>query len=290
MTVKIVTDSGADLSEEIIKELGIIVVPLHILFGEDDYKDGEDISIEEFYQRLINGPIHPTTSTASPGEFSQAYKRAIEEGANGIVSICISQKLSKVYESALQGKKLIETEKGNKCQIEVIDSEAGAMAMGFLVILAAKLADEGKKMQKIVKAVKESIPHIHLFGAFDTVKYLIRGGRAPRVAIIADILKIKTFIKLKDGEIHPAGRTRKQQEKIDKLVESVKVSYEASKSEVKAIAVEYSTNKEEAENVREQIKMIYPNTPIYFTRLGSVLGVHAGPGTMVVSLITEAES
>jgi len=284
MVVKIVTDSGADLPEEVTKDLDITVVPLHFLFGKKDYRDGVDINPDEFYVRLIHGPVHPTTSTASPGEFANVFRRLIREGAKSIICISISSKLSKTYGSAVQAQKdLVGIEAGIR-PIAVIDSENIAMGTGLLAIMAARLAKEGKSQTEIINTVKENISRVHLMGVLDTLKYLIRGGRAPKIAVVSDILKIKTFLKLKEGELHAAGRTRLPLEKKSCLIRFV---YNLVGSGIEEVAVEYSTNKEEAEMVKKTIEITFPEMPVFFGRLGPVLGVHAGPGVIAVSVRTK---
>ena len=247
MAIRIVTDSGADLPEDILKELGISVVPLHILFGSKDYRDGVDIKHEELYQKLTEGSVIPTTSTASPGEFAAVFYQLIKEGAEGIVCISLSEKLSKTYGSAVQAQKMFED---SKCPITVVNSEGVAMGMGFLVMLATRLAKEGRTQAEIVSTVRENISRIHLMGALETLKYLIKGGRAPKLAVVSDILRLKTFINIQDGEIHVIGRTRTQREKIRQLVKFVE---DLSDFQVEEIAVEYAGNREEAEMIMNEI-------------------------------------
>lgn len=282
MVVKIVTDSGADLSEGIAKDLDIAVVPLHFLFGQEDYRDGIDMSLGEFYRRLIEGPIHPTTSTASPGEFANVFRKLIKEGAEGIICINLSGKLSKTFGSAVQARE--DLAKIEACPITVIDSENVAMSTGLLVMMAARLAQEGKSQAEIASAVKENISRVHFMGALETLKYLIKGGRAPKIAVVSDIMKLKTFIKIKEGEVHAAGRTRTQREKIGRLVDFVE---SFADSEVTEIAVEYTTNPEEAEIVKQEMAGKFPKARIYSGVLGAVLGVHAGPGVIAVSVKTK---
>lgn len=284
MVVKIVTDSGADLPEEIVKDLSIAVVPLHILFGDKDYLDGIDMGTEELYRRLVQGPVIPTTSTAAPGEFTEVFRKLAEEGAHGIVCISITGKLSKTYGSAVQGKDLFEASHRKICKVAVIDSQAVTMGMGLLVMLAAQLAKEGRDFDNIVRAVQENIPRIHVIGALDTLKYLVKGGRAPKVALVASPLKIKTFVKLVDGELHLMGAVRTQQQKIEKFINFVRQFPEEN---LEGIAVEYSTDKEVVEALQETFGKIFPKTPVYFSRVGPALGVHAGPGTTVVSVKTK---
>jgi DegV family protein with EDD domain len=126
MTVKIVTDSTADLPVKLAEELGIAVVPVYIRFGEKVYRDRVDISEDEFYQRLLHDPIHPNTTQPSPQDFADVYEK-LSKDADSIVSIHLTSKLSGTYNSAVQGKKMVK----NKCPIEVIDTQTPDGYTGF---------------------------------------------------------------------------------------------------------------------------------------------------------------
>ena len=139
MAVKIVTDFTADLPGQIVREMGITVVPQCVRFGDKTYRDGVDISRDEFCQRLLSDGIHPSTSQPSPQEFTQVYRKLAPEAADGILSLRLSHKLSGTYDSAVQGAALAQI----KCQIETIDTMSVSMGLGLLVMLASRLAREG---------------------------------------------------------------------------------------------------------------------------------------------------
>ncbi|OGO16872.1 MAG: fatty acid-binding protein DegV, partial [Chloroflexi bacterium RBG_16_50_11] len=172
MTIKIVTDSTADLPPQLAKELGITVVPVYLRFGDEVFRDRVDISEDKFYERLINDPIHPSTTQPSPQDFIDVYKE-LAQGADGILSIHVSSKLSGTCNSALQGKEAV----GKECPIEVIDSEVVTMGLGHLAIAANALAQSGKSLPQAAKEVKQMIPSIRVLGLLDTLKYLALGGR-----------------------------------------------------------------------------------------------------------------
>ena len=169
MTVKIVTDSSADLPAELVQELGITVVPLYVRFGEEVYREQVEISLDEFYQRLEHDPIHPVTIQPSPQDFINAYQKLSQE-ADGIVSIHISSKLSGTCNSALQGKEMIE--KG--CPIEVIDSQVITVGLGMICTAAARMAKAGESLPSVASEVKQMILNIHLLCLLDTLKLLER--------------------------------------------------------------------------------------------------------------------
>lgn len=286
MTVKVVTDSGADIPEEILKELEIETVPYLVQFGGASFRDGIDIGAEEVYKLLGEG-VHLTTAAPPPNDFTEAYRRVIQ-GEDEIISIHISQKLSRVYESALSAKTMVEKER--KCQIEVIDSWALVMGMGFLAILAAKLAKEGESLKEIVKAVEEAIPRVHLLGVLDTLEYVFRGGRLGDSARLLEglrkaekLLKLKAVLTLKDGEVRPAGLIRAHKRK-ERLIEFIR-----GFPKVKEVAVEYATDKdrEAAEGLLGEIKSLFPGITYYISQISPVLGVHSGPGALIVALREE---
>ena len=172
MTVKIVTDSTADLPDDLVKELGITVVPIYVRFGEEVHRDRVEISEDEFYKRLEHDPVHPSTVQPGPQDFLEVYRR-LAPGADGIVSIHISSKLSGTYNSALMAKDMMD----NECPIEVIDTQSVSMGLGLIVIAAATVAKDREGMDKVVEAAKQAISQIRLLAMFDSLKYLLLGGR-----------------------------------------------------------------------------------------------------------------
>ena len=275
MTVKIVTDSTADLSPEIVKELGITVVPEYILFGDKTYRDGIDISYDELYEKLIDNPKPPSTSQPTPADFTKVYRELSRE-TNEIISIHLSGKLSGTYSSALQGKKLADT----KSNITVIDSDLVSMGLGMLVMSAAKSALNNVNPAKIIDEIKEEMKNIHLFATFDTLKYLALGGRIGRArALFGSILNVKPIITLRHGEFAPVGNVRTRAKALDKLVELAKSSLS-----VQEIAVVYSTTPTEANSIKDRLSSLMSSNRFHLARLGPALGVHGGPGTLALAI------
>ena len=275
MTIKVVTDSSADLPAQLVEELGITVVPLYVRFGEEVYRDRVDISEDEFYQRLVRDPVHPSTTQPTPQDFTNVYQKLSKE-ADGIISIHISGKLSGTCSSALQGRELVE--KG--CPIEVIDSQILTMGLGLLAIEAANMARSGKSLPQVVEEVKRIIPSLHLLGLLDTLKYLALGGRIGKAKhLLGSILNVKPVLTLKDGEVMPAGQARTRTKGVDKLFDFVK-----NAKEIQDLAVVYNTTPDDAQSLAERISPIFPKERIRLARLGPVLGVHCGPGILFVAL------
>ena len=274
MAVKIVTDSSADLPAQLVQELDITVVPLYVRFGDEVFRERVEISEEEFYQRLLRGPIHPVTIQPNPQDFANVYQKLSQE-ADGIVSIHISSKLSGTCNSALQGREVIE--KG--CPIEVVDSQVVTVGLGLICIAAAAVAKTGADLQQVVKEVKQIIPKLNLLGLVDTLKYLLLGGRIGKAkALVGSLLNVKPLLTLEAGEVVPVGQARTRSKGIERLFNFV-----ASATNIQDLIVAYSTTPDEAQTLAERMGAIFTKQPVRIARLGTTLGVHMGPGALVVA-------
>jgi DegV family protein with EDD domain len=275
MAVKIVTDSGADLPPEIVKALDITVVPVYVYFGNEAYRDGVDMGPDELYQRLEEGSIHPTTTQPMPVDFEKVYRELSRE-ADEIVSIHLSSKVSGTYNSAVQGKEMIET----KGTIEVIDSFSLSMGLGLITMTAARAAQSGGTLQEVIDETRNAMRNTRLLAVLDSLKYLLAGGRITKArATIGSILNVKPVLTLQDGEIIQAGLTRSYQKGIEKLYEFVK-----NTPNIEDVSILHSTVPEEAELLKQRISAFIKPDRIHMARLGAGLGVHGGPGTLIVSL------
>lgn len=271
MTVKVVIDSTADLPPQLAEEMGITVVPLYVLFGDEVYRDGVNISGDEFYHRLLHGPVLPSTTQPTPQDFADVYRK-LSQGADGIMSIHASSKLSGTCNSALQGKELV----GNVCPIEVFDSQIVSVGMSMLAMEAANIARSGGSLPQVVGEVKRMSPNIHLLGLFDTLEYLARGGRIGKAKeLLGSVLNVKPLITVRDGEVVPAGRARTRAKGMEKLVDFVK-----SATDIQDLFIAHSTTPDDAQALADRIGSIFPRERIIIARLGPVVGTHCGPGTL----------
>jgi DegV family protein with EDD domain len=275
MAVKIVTDSTSDLPPELVKELDITVVPAYVGFGGKTYRDGVDINQDEVYHKMVTENLPATTSQPPPADFANIYMRLLKE-TDGIVSIQATSKLSGLYNSALLGKEMISG--GNR--IEVVDSLSVSMGLGLLTLVAARLAKAGESLPRIVEEVKQSIPSIRLWGVFDTLKYLLRGGRIGKAkALLGTVLNIKPLLTIRDGELVPAGVVRTRAQGLERLISNLRNCLN-----VQDIAIVHSTTPDEAQKLRERISAFFDRSSILVSRLGPALGVHGGPGTLILAV------
>ena len=250
-------------------------MPIYVRFGEEVYRDGVDISGDEFYQRLENTTVHPSTVQPGPQDFLEVYRKLSKE-ADGIVSVHISTKLSGTYNSAKMAKDMLDT----GCPVEVIDSKEVTMGLGLIAIMAATMAKDGESRDKIVKEVKKAAPKIHLLCLFDTLKYLLLGGRIGKAkALLGSILNVKPMLSVKDGEVVPAGQVRTRAKGVDKLFE-----FAQNAKKIQDLAVVYSTTPDEAQSLAKRLNPIFDQKQIKIARVGPSLGVHMGPGALVVAI------
>jgi DegV family protein with EDD domain len=275
MAIKIVTDSSADVPAKLVKELGITVVPLYVRFGEEVLRMGVDISDKDYYNRLLHGTVHPSTIQPPPQDFVKVYQ-GLSSDADGIVSIHLSSELSGTYNSAVQAKKEMA---GNKCPIEVIDTRQVTLSLGLIVTSAAGVARAGGSLKQVVEEVKQGMKDTHMLGLLDTLRYLYLGGRIGKAKqLLGSVLNVKPVLTVKDGVVVPTGQVRTRPKGVARLIE-----FARSARNIKQLWVGYNTTPDEAQTLADSLGSVFDRKMIQIAEIGAVLGVHAGPGTLIVS-------
>jgi DegV family protein with EDD domain len=276
MTVKIVTDSVSDISPAIAGQLGITVVPLNVVFGSNIYRDGVDITTEEFYQKLENSQILPTTSTPPLQTFIEVYEKLAEE-TDEIMVVTISRKLSATGESALKAIDSVS----KKCRIEVVDSHWAMMAEGLLAIAAAKAAQAGENLDALIELTEHNSNRMDMRLAFDTLEYLKRGGRIGKArALMGSVLGINPILGIRDGEVFPFGRERSRSRAIEHLHQFV-FAY----NNIEELSVEDATTPDETDELVRKIGAKFPVERIYRSKLSPVIGTNTGPHVIGVAVL-----
>ena len=276
MAIKVVTDSVSDIPADIVEELGITVVPAYVRFGNDVYKDGVELTADQFFDRLLNGPVFPATSQPAIGDFSQTYE-SVASGADGIVSVHISSKVSGTVNSAQQGAGVADV----GCPIEVVDTLQASMGSGLVAIEAAKAARAGGSLQEVSDAAKDAMSRCQCVCLLDTLEYLVKGGRVGKAqGMIGGLLRIKPLIIIQDGEVHPFGRERTRRKAVARL-ERAAHEFGALQS----VSVMYSTASEEAERLADTFSSVTANPPVV-ARFGPALGTYVGPNALGISLLS----
>ncbi|MEE8473511.1 MAG: DegV family protein [Dehalococcoidia bacterium] len=276
MAIKVITDSTADIPPALVQELGITIVPLYVHFGTETFRDRLDMEAEEFYQRLVRSQALPTTSAPSPGTFTEAYREAAE-GADGVLSIHLSAKLSATVSSAL----LARDEMGPGLRVEVVDSQSVSMGLGLLVIAAARAIRSGASLDEASELLRQAIPRTHVYALLDTLEYLKKGGRIGKAqALLGSLLNIKPLIAIRQGEVLPLERVRTRSRGLQRLKELAE-----GLPNPQGMAVLYTPSSQEAQTLAGQIKHLCPGGEIHMSTLSPVLGAHCGPGTIGLGAI-----
>jgi len=276
MAVKIVTDSLGDIPSEVAEELGITVIPINVIFGTISYRNGVDLTTEQFYDKLAASKIFPTTIVPPLGSFADTFDKVAEE-TNAIVVITNSHKLSASYETALLAKERMK----RKCRVEVIDSLSAVMAQGLIVIAAAKAANAGANIDGVIALTRKNIPRADVRMAFDTLEYLRKGGRIGKVrAFLGSKLKVTPILGIRDGEAYPFTREHSRAKALDYLYD-----FAAGFSHIDEMAVEHATTPDEAEELIERISTKFPKKHIYRSKVSPVIGAHVGPRVLGVAVL-----
>ena len=276
MTVKIIADSLGDIPANIVKELGITIIPINVLFGTECFRDGIDLNTDQFYDKLVHSKIMPTTAVPSLGTFAEIYDKVAQE-TDEFVVLTVSHKLSATYETALHAVEMMK----KKCRVKVIDTLQVIMGEGLIVIEAARAAKAGASFDEVVNIAQQSMPRIDVRMAFDTLEYLRRLGRIGAAqAFLGSMLKVNPVLTLKDGEVHPVVRERSRAKSLEHLY-----NFAAGFSKVDAVAVEDATTPQEADALAERLKAKFPDKPIYRSKVSAVIGAHVGPRVVSVAVL-----
>lgn len=270
MAIKIVTDSTCDLPHKLVEELGVNIVPLKVLFGEEVYRDGIDLSVREFYEKMSQHKQLPTTAQVNPGEFSEEFAKHLAKG-DEIIGIFISAKLSGTYSSAVIAKETLEND-----SIYLVDSKSASFGLGMLVIHAARMAKEGKSAREIVQWLEAAKEKTVFYGIINNLENLKKGGRLSSTGALAgSLLGIKPIITLKDGAVSVAGKARGLKKAFAWVLDDAK-----SKGNLngKMICLAHAAAPAELAEFKQLIlKECNPREIIEF-EIGSVIGTHTGAG------------
>ncbi len=281
MTVRIVTDSSADLPLDLVHKNQITVVPCYVVVDDQTLKDGVDIQADEFYRRLQSKGRTPTTAQPTVADFQEVYRDLVGRG-DQVVSIHVSRKLSGTINSAEQAKASLENGE-DSAPVEIIDSRLASIPLGLAVLDAAEMAAEGGDYLKIAAKVREGLPLQHGLFSIDTLEYLQKGGRIGKAsAFIGSVLNVKPILRLQDGEAHPVERPRNRERAMRRLVELAQ-----ELAPVRRLAVIYSTDPEPMEALKQDLTGLLPADQIIEARFGSTLGTYIGPDALGVA-VTQA--
>jgi DegV family protein with EDD domain len=274
VSIRIVTDSSCDLPDAVVAAHGVRVVPLSIRFGDEEFIDREELSTAEFWARCARQDMLPETAAPAPGQFEQAYRELLADGATGIVVVALSGALSATMQSAELAARAVAGE----VPVRVVDSRSVSLGVGTIVLACARLATEGGSLDEVEALAIDRAARTHVLGALDTLENLKKGGRIGNAkALLATALAIKPIIEVVDGSVEQGGKQRTRSKALRFLVDKVS-EYEGRISDLAVLHADCS-------DVDEFVAMLRPHYDgeIVIGEIGPVIGTHAGRGTIGVA-------
>jgi len=276
--VVIVTDSTSFMPQNLVDQYGLTVVPQILSWVGESYLDGVEISTEEFYSRLASSKELPTTAQPSPGQFMEAFSQ-LKETAESIICIVISDHLSGTLDSARAAAQTMPDQ-----PIEVIDSRSTSMGLGLLVLIAARMAEEGRDHMQIAEAIRSLVPQVRLLFVVDTLEFLHKGGRIGGAQrLLGSVLSIKPILHIEDGRIEPLESVRTKKKALSRLIDLVEEQTKGW-SKIYAAVVD-ATAPDTAKMIFDQLAQKIELVEIIRSGLSPVVGTHVGPGAIGVAML-----
>jgi DegV family protein with EDD domain len=281
--VAIVTDSAASLPEALAGEYSIHVVPLSLVLDGRTYADSLDDG-HEFYRHLRSASRPPTTTSPSPGTYVETMRKLARQ-APSILCVTVGSQFSVTYQSALRASELLR-EGLPDLELRVLDSQAAAMAQGFMVLAAARTAAKGGDLAAAVASAEALMPRVRILAALDTLEFLARGGRVHRVAAWAsDLLQVKPIVEFKQRQIDLVARTRTRRRAINRLLSLLEARCDPGKP--LHACVQHTDAPDEAQALAERVSASLHPVELYVQEFTRAMGVHTGPGLLAVSFYSE---
>lgn len=276
--VRIVTDSACDLTDDLVKQHEVLVVPLTIRFGVEEFEDRRELTPEEFWRRCQGKGALPETAAPSPGAFIAAFQQAADEGADAVLCLTISSKLSATYASAVTAADTFTA-----IPVRVFDTRSVTMGQGLTVIAAAEEAAAGAGLDQLLDAAEDRTGRIRVYGVLGGLEFLQRGGRIGGAqALLGSLLSIKPVIFVKDGEVAEESKQRTRSRAVSYLTAKV-----AADAPLDRLAIADGACDDIA-GVVDELTTIPVAHPLVSVQLGPVVGSHTGPNTLGVCYIVPA--
>ena len=276
MSVRIIIDSTADVAENLRSRFTIL--PLTLRFGDDEYQDGVTITSREFYEKLVESDVMPTTSQATPYQFTRVFREAVEAG-DSVVALTVSSKLSGTWQSAMMAAEEFPG------KVFVVDSRSVAIGSGILAEYALELLDQGMEAEEIAMRLAQERENVHVLAMVNTLEYLKRGGRVSKtVALAGELLSIKPVIAIRDGEVAIIGKARGSRAANNLLVKEIENA--GGVDFFKPVMLGYTGMSDAMlqKYIRDSAVLWEDHLEsLRTTIVGSVIGTHAGPGAVAVA-------
>jgi DegV family protein with EDD domain len=272
--IRVVTDSACDLPDELLAEMGIGLVPLHIRFGEDELVDRIELTTKEFWARQAASETLPETSAPAPGAFHQMFESMADDGATGVVCVNLSSKLSATIQAARQAARELE----GTLPVRIVDSLSVTMGEGLVVMEAAQRAAAGATIDEVVAATELAVSRVKVFGAIDTLQNLKKGGRiGGAAALVGSLLAIKPVIEVRGGIVEQESKQRTRARSLQYLAGKV-----LSAGPIARLAV-FSADAPDVDQLLDLLDGVRPTERMLLGDVGPVIGTHCGPGAIGAS-------
>src|SRR4030066_923147 len=282
--IALVTDSTASIPKELSDKYNIIVVPQILIWGQETFEDGVNITPGEFYTRLKKASVMPSTSQATVSKFYEIYQHLLEQEYE-ILSILVSSKLSGTINSAVQAKAMLSPD----APVEIIDSNSIAMAMGFHVLAVARALKQGANLSECVKLAEEATHHTGVFFAVDTLEFLHRGGRiGGGKRFLGTALNIKPLLELRDGKVEAAEQVRTRRKSLSRIVELVEKQI-GGRTPIRLASLHANAPEDAKIMLDEAVAKLNPIETVY-SEVSPVIGANAGPGVVGLVYMAGMES
>ncbi|MEW6153584.1 MAG: DegV family protein [Actinomycetota bacterium] len=275
MSVHIVTDSGCDLPWELVDSHSISVVPLTVRFGAEELVAGRDLSPSDFWSRCEASPTLPETAAPSPGAFDQVFRAAAEAGADGVVCINLSSRLSATIQAAQAAAKGV----ADVVPVRVVDSLSATLGEGLIVLAAARAVAAGASLADVVETTEAAVAKTNVVGTIDTLDFLKKGGRIGGAqALLGSLLSVKPVIVVVDGKVEPGPKVRTRTKALRHVADQVA----NAPGKVEHLAV-LNGAAADLDQFLDMLGENFPRDQIVVGDIGPVIGAHTGPGTIGVA-------
>ncbi|OEH92193.1 DegV family protein [Bacillus solimangrovi] len=280
MKTAVVTDSTAYIPEELCQQLNIHITPLNVIFGDESYQEGIDITTDQFYKKIKEVDALPKTSQPSTGYVVETYEKLAKDH-DAVISIHLSSGISGTFQGAITAGEMVEG-----LDVYAYDSELSCMLQGYYVIEAAKMAQAGKHPEEIIKRLDEMKKTMSAYFMADDLSHLQRGGRLNGAqAFVGSLLQVKPVLHFVDKKIVPFEKIRTSKKALKRIYS---LFSEVAEKKVPMKAVVFHANREEAaKDIIQQIEQEYPHVDVTISYFGPVIGTHLGEGAMGVGWYEE---
>lgn len=278
MAVKFIIDSASDILPQEAQDLGLIHLPLKVLFGEQEYADAVDLTHQEFYEKLVESDVLPTTCQIPPADYEAVYQQVVRQGDTAVV-VTLSSKLSGTYQSAV----IAAEEYAGK--VFIVDSESVCIGERILILRGLELAKAGLSAEEIAAQLECEKPKMRLMALLDTLEYLKKGGRiSAATALAGSLLSIKPVIALEDGAVSMIGKARGSRQGNNLLRELIHKCGGIDFDKPFALAYSGLSDALLQKYIADSAELWQTHTKhLPITTVGCAIGTHVGPGAIAVA-------